>query len=117
MVDAKGENSNTLDLLPNLLSVYKEIFAALNQVGVKDVQIDEPCLATDLSSDAINAYARSRAVYGQVIQGRWYDTGNPADYLIAQFAFALSHPGYGPALRALANSVDGALPGGASPAI
>jgi UTP--glucose-1-phosphate uridylyltransferase len=68
-------------------------------------------------TDAINAYARTRAVYGQVIQGRWYDTGNPADYLIAQFAFALSHPGYGPALRALANSVDGALPGGASPAI
>jgi 5-methyltetrahydropteroyltriglutamate--homocysteine methyltransferase len=59
MVDAKGENSNALDLLPNLLSVYKEIFAALNQAGVKDVQIDEPCLATDLSSDAINAYVRA----------------------------------------------------------
>jgi UTP--glucose-1-phosphate uridylyltransferase len=52
-------------------------------------------------TDAINAYARNRAVYGQVIQGRWYDTGNPADYLVAQFAFALAHPNYGPMLRAL----------------
>lgn len=50
-------------------------------------------------TDAINAYAKSRAVYGQVIRGRWYDTGNPADYLVAQFAFALAHPSYGPMLR------------------
>ncbi|MFJ2833019.1 UTP--glucose-1-phosphate uridylyltransferase [Streptomyces sp. NPDC087263] len=57
-------------------------------------------------ADAINAYASSRAVYGQVIQGRWYDTGNPADYLVAQFASALSHPEYGPVLRALAHDLD-----------
>jgi UTP--glucose-1-phosphate uridylyltransferase len=53
-------------------------------------------------TDAINAYAKDRAVYGQVIQGKWYDTGNPADYLVAQFAFALAHPTYGPLLRELA---------------
>jgi len=52
-------------------------------------------------TDAINAYAKSRAVYGQVIQGSWYDTGNPADYLIAQFASALAHPSYGGLLRDL----------------
>ena len=52
-------------------------------------------------TDAINAYAKSRAVYGQVIQGSWYDTGNPADYLIAQFAFALAHPSYAGLLRDL----------------
>ncbi|MFE2425826.1 UTP--glucose-1-phosphate uridylyltransferase [Streptomyces sp. NPDC059373] len=57
-------------------------------------------------ADAINAYASSRAVYGQVIQGRWYDTGNPADYLVAQFASALAHPEYGPVLRALAHDLD-----------
>jgi UTP--glucose-1-phosphate uridylyltransferase len=56
-------------------------------------------------TDAINAYASSRAVYGQVIQGRWFDTGNPADYLIAQFATALSHPEYGPVLRRLARDL------------
>jgi UTP--glucose-1-phosphate uridylyltransferase len=58
-------------------------------------------------TDAINAYAAGRAVYGQVIQGRWYDTGNPADYLVAQFASALAHPEYGPLLRRLAQDLDG----------
>lgn len=57
-------------------------------------------------TDAINSYARDHAVYGQVIQGHWYDTGNPADYLVAQFAFALAHPEYGPALRQLADEPD-----------
>ncbi|MFC4374402.1 UTP--glucose-1-phosphate uridylyltransferase [Nocardia halotolerans] len=52
-------------------------------------------------TDAINNYAANHAVYGQVIQGRWYDTGNPADYLVAQFASALAHPEYGPLLRQL----------------
>lgn len=50
---------------------------------------------------AINTYAATKAVYGQVIQGRWYDTGNPADYLVAQFASALAHPQYGPLVRKL----------------
>ncbi|MEU7968270.1 UTP--glucose-1-phosphate uridylyltransferase [Streptomyces sp. NPDC049097] len=57
-------------------------------------------------TDAINAYASTRAVYGQVIQGRWYDTGNPADYLVAQMAFALAHPEYGPVLRDLVRELD-----------
>jgi UTP--glucose-1-phosphate uridylyltransferase len=56
-------------------------------------------------SDAINAYANIRAVYGQVIQGTWYDTGNPADYLVAQFASALAHSEYGPALHKLADEL------------
>jgi UTP--glucose-1-phosphate uridylyltransferase len=59
-------------------------------------------------TDAINSYAKDRAVYGQVIQGAWCDTGNPADYLVAQFAFALAHPEYGPVLRKLAHRLDGA---------
>jgi UTP--glucose-1-phosphate uridylyltransferase len=57
-------------------------------------------------TDAINAYAAGRAVYGQVISGRWYDTGNPADYLVAQMASALAHPQYGPLLRQLAGGLD-----------
>jgi UTP--glucose-1-phosphate uridylyltransferase len=63
-------------------------------------------------ADAINAYAGSRAVYGQVIEGSWYDTGNPADYLVAQFASALAHPQYGPILRRLARDLDEAGPTG-----
>ncbi|WDM16030.1 UTP--glucose-1-phosphate uridylyltransferase [Streptomyces lavenduligriseus] len=58
-------------------------------------------------TDAINAYAADHAVYGQVIQGTWYDTGNPADYLVAQFAHALARPDYGPVLRDLARRLDG----------
>jgi UTP--glucose-1-phosphate uridylyltransferase len=61
-------------------------------------------------TDAINAYAAGRAVYGQVISGRWYDTGNPADYLVAQMAFALAHPEYGPLLRRLVENGDAARP-------
>ncbi|KJS54831.1 UTP--glucose-1-phosphate uridylyltransferase [Streptomyces rubellomurinus] len=53
-------------------------------------------------TDAINAYAARRAVYGQVIDGTWYDTGNPVAYLRAQFATALADPEYGPELRRLA---------------
>ena len=63
-------------------------------------------------TDAINAYAKDRAVYGQVIQGRWYDTGNPADYLVAQFASALAHPGYRPVLRRLVQKIDRPDPDG-----
>jgi UTP--glucose-1-phosphate uridylyltransferase len=58
-------------------------------------------------TDALNAYAKDRAVYGQVIDGHWCDTGNPADYLVAQFAFALAHPEYGPVLRKLAHDLEG----------
>ncbi|MGW4303359.1 UTP--glucose-1-phosphate uridylyltransferase [Streptomyces sp. NPDC004646] len=58
-------------------------------------------------TDALNAYAAHHAVYGQVIQGEWYDTGNPADYLVAQMAHALSHPEYGPVLRKLVHRLDG----------
>ena len=57
-------------------------------------------------TDAINAVARDHVVYGQVISGRWYDTGNPADYLTAQFASALAHPEYGPLLRRLAHDLN-----------
>ncbi len=56
-------------------------------------------------TDAINAYAGSRAMYGQVIQGKWYDTGNPLTYLIAQFAAALANPEYGPHLHELAREL------------
>ncbi|MGV9415119.1 UTP--glucose-1-phosphate uridylyltransferase [Nocardia sp. NPDC003693] len=52
-------------------------------------------------TDAINIFAAENPVYGQVIRGKWYDTGNPADYLVAQFASALAHPDYGPLLRQL----------------
>ena len=50
------DDSDKLDLLDNLLVAYKELFAKLNELGVKDVQIDEPFLVTDLDSKAKDAY-------------------------------------------------------------
>lgn len=52
-------------------------------------------------SNAIHQHAATNAVYGQVIEGTWWDTGNPIGYLRAQFAAALAHPEYGPELRKL----------------
>lgn len=58
-------------------------------------------------SDAIHAYAAGHPVFGQLIDGTWWDTGNPLGYLRAQFAAALAHPDYGPELRKLAAGDDG----------
>jgi 5-methyltetrahydropteroyltriglutamate--homocysteine methyltransferase len=53
------DGSNKLDLLDNLLVAYKELFQQLQEIGVKDVQIDEPFLVTDLSAEAIQAYLKA----------------------------------------------------------
>ena len=53
------DGSNKLDLLDNLLAAYKELFAKLQEIGVKDVQIDEPFLATDLPEGAKAAYEKA----------------------------------------------------------
>jgi len=50
---------NKLDLLDNLLEAYHELFKKLQQIGVKDIQIDEPFLVTDLSKEAIGAYIKA----------------------------------------------------------
>lgn len=50
------EDFNKLDLLENLLSAYQEVFVKLQEIGVKEIQIDEPFLVTDLSADAIKSY-------------------------------------------------------------
>ena len=48
-------------MLDNLLVAYKELFAKLQEIGVKDLQIDEPFLVTDLSLDATKAYEKAYA--------------------------------------------------------
>ena len=57
------DGGDALSLLPKLLPVYGEIFDRLKKAGVKDIQIDEPSLVTDLNSDALNAY---QAAYGEI---------------------------------------------------
>lgn len=48
----------------------------------------------------INDLLGSEKVYGQVINGTYQDTGNPAKYLQTLFTIALDHPELGPELRA-----------------
>ncbi|MBT4878796.1 MAG: 5-methyltetrahydropteroyltriglutamate--homocysteine S-methyltransferase [Alphaproteobacteria bacterium] len=50
------DETKSLDLLEDLLVIYQEILAKLAECGVQWVQIDEPCLVTDLSSEAKFAY-------------------------------------------------------------
>ncbi len=53
------DGSDKLDLLDNLLPAYQNLFTHLSRLGVKDVQIDEPFLVTDLSDKAKTAYLRA----------------------------------------------------------
>ncbi|OFW80657.1 MAG: 5-methyltetrahydropteroyltriglutamate--homocysteine S-methyltransferase [Alphaproteobacteria bacterium RIFCSPLOWO2_01_FULL_40_26] len=59
------DGSNKLDLLDNLLLAYRELFKKLREIGVKNVQIDEPFLATDLSSENLQSYLKA---YPQIKQ-------------------------------------------------
>lgn len=55
----KEEGFNRLDLLDNLLPVYKEILNQLEEAGAKWVQFDEPFLALDLDDKAKTAYQKA----------------------------------------------------------
>ncbi len=59
------DGSDKLSLLDNLLGTYSELFKKLQEIGVKDVQIDEPFLVTDLSGDAVKAYVTAYAALKQ----------------------------------------------------
>lgn len=59
------DGSDKLSLLDNLLGTYSELFKKLQEIGVKDVQIDEPFLVTDLSGDAVKAYVKAYAALKQ----------------------------------------------------
>lgn len=52
-------------LLPKLLAAYKTLLGALQQAGAKSVQLDEPCLATDMPAGADAYY---RAAYTELAQ-------------------------------------------------
>lgn len=51
----KEKNFNRIDLLFDLLPVYKQILKQLSDTGAKWVQFDEPVLATDLNEREIEA--------------------------------------------------------------
>ncbi len=55
-----------LDLLPSLLEVYKTIVAKLKTLGVKAIQLDEPCLATNLTSEEKTAFESAYKTLGSL---------------------------------------------------
>src|SRR3990167_833533 len=55
----KGHDFDKLSLLEKLIPVYNEIFARLNQLNIKWVQVDEPILILDLPKPWLEAYKRA----------------------------------------------------------
>lgn len=55
------DGSDPLALLPGLLPVYAAVLRGLAEAGAVWVQMEEPCLATDLSRAAHNAYRNAYA--------------------------------------------------------
>ncbi|HEA51211.1 5-methyltetrahydropteroyltriglutamate--homocysteine S-methyltransferase [Marinobacter antarcticus] len=51
------DGSNPLDLLPDLLPIYRELLEKIAAAGAEWVQIDEPALVTELSADWRHAFA------------------------------------------------------------
>jgi UTP--glucose-1-phosphate uridylyltransferase len=49
-------------------------------------------------TDAINEYAKTRPVYGKVLEGTWHDTGDKVKYLRAVIDYALADPKLAPDL-------------------
>lgn len=55
----KSDNFSRLELLDNLLPVYAEVLNSLAAAGAEWVQLDEPCLVTDLDKQAVKAYYKA----------------------------------------------------------
>jgi 5-methyltetrahydropteroyltriglutamate--homocysteine methyltransferase len=56
---ARATGGSTLDLLSAVLPMYERLFALLAAAGIRWLQLDEPCLVTDLDGEARAAYARA----------------------------------------------------------
>jgi 5-methyltetrahydropteroyltriglutamate--homocysteine methyltransferase len=65
----KEPGFNRLDLLDRLLPVYLQILGELKGLGAEYVQIDEPYLALDLSSESKRAYESAYAAIAQACPG------------------------------------------------
>jgi 5-methyltetrahydropteroyltriglutamate--homocysteine methyltransferase len=53
---ARAESGSTMDLLAALLPEYERLLSLLARAGVDWVQVDEPCLVTDLDDEVRAAY-------------------------------------------------------------
>ncbi len=58
---SKMSEGSAFDLLERMLPVYADVLSRLHAAGATWVQLDEPMLVTDLSTDAPDAYRRAYA--------------------------------------------------------
>ncbi len=63
------DGSNPIDLLDRLLPVYRQILAELHEAGADWVQIDEPCLALDLTDKERDSLTRAFSALTQAVPG------------------------------------------------
>jgi len=56
LLSKTGDGGNPLALLPRLLPAYTQVLRNLAEAGAAWVQLDEPCLVTDLPPGAAEAY-------------------------------------------------------------
>ncbi|MCY1667426.1 5-methyltetrahydropteroyltriglutamate--homocysteine S-methyltransferase [Rhizobium sp. SL86] len=61
------DGSDPLDLLDRLLPVYRQMLAELHEAGADWVQIDEPCLALDLTDKARDCLTRAFSALAQAV--------------------------------------------------
>jgi len=61
----RAAGGNALDLLPRLVPAYQELLADLAAAGADLVQLDEPVLATDLPTQALDALPRAYAALAE----------------------------------------------------
>ncbi len=57
----RADGGDPLELLPRALPAYAAILAALAEAGADWIQLDEPCLVTDLAASASSAFAPAYA--------------------------------------------------------
>lgn len=61
------DDSDPIDLLDDLLPVYKQVLEGLEAEGTRWIQIDEPCLVLDLDEKAKAAYQKA---YSELAENR-----------------------------------------------
>ncbi|MDR1338686.1 MAG: 5-methyltetrahydropteroyltriglutamate--homocysteine S-methyltransferase [Prevotellaceae bacterium] len=65
----KEAGFHRIDLLKNILPVYKEVLDNLKKAGATYVQMDEPCLALDLDDPAKQAFGEAYCYFAQECPG------------------------------------------------
>jgi 5-methyltetrahydropteroyltriglutamate--homocysteine methyltransferase len=89
---AKTPDINLKQIFEDLLPVYVELFALLQQQGVRHIQLDEPCLSLDLSFRELNWLKQSCTALDQAAPGVNISLTSYFDDLGKNMEFAFTLP-------------------------